>query len=106
MVVLSLLSYLRTRVHGQPHPPASTLNPKPCAHENKTKQTVQEINLLLSLYENSQALHRWVRRRVRDGKELPRSKSECQVLMMGDPAGISVSSYQYVSGCFGKCGVG
>jgi hypothetical protein len=57
-------------------------------------QTVQEINLLLKLYENSQALHKWVRRRVQDGKELPRTRSECQVLMMGDPAGISVSAFQ------------
>lgn len=67
----------------------------------KRKQTIQEINLLLTLYENSVALHKWVRRRVADGKELPRNRAECQVLMMADPAGISVSSFQCVvcGGC-------
>lgn len=58
---------------------------------------MQEINLLLKLYENSMALHKWVRRRVADGKELPKNRSECQVLMMGDPAGISVSAFQCVA---------
>lgn len=57
-------------------------------------ESVQEINLLLNLYENSQSLHKWVRRRVADKKELPKTRSECQVLMMGDPAGISVSAMQ------------
>jgi signal recognition particle GTPase len=60
----------------------------------ETGESVQEINLLLNLYTNSQALHSWVRRRVRDKKELPKTKSECQVLMMGDPTGISVGSMQ------------
>ncbi len=57
-------------------------------------ESIQEINLLLKLYENSQSLHQWVRRRVADKKEMPKTRSECQVLMMGDPAGISVSAMQ------------
>lgn len=57
-------------------------------------ESIQEINLLLSLYENSQALHKWVRRRVADKKEMPKTQSECQVLMMGDPAGVSVGAMQ------------
>ena len=63
-------------------------------HTRCPQQTVQEINQLMALYANSQALHKWVRRRVQDKKELPRTRSECQVLMMGDPAGISVSNFQ------------
>lgn len=40
------------------------------------------IDVLMSLH-----------RRVRDGKELPKTRSDCQVMMMGDPTGISMNAF-------------
>lgn len=52
-------------------------------------QTVQEINAFLRMHEQTEMLRKWLRQRVLDKKALPRTRSEMEVLMRGDPKGLS-----------------
>jgi len=52
----------------------------------KTGQSVQEINQLLFQFEQAAALHKWIRKRIANKKELPSSPQELQYMIQLDPS--------------------
>ena len=56
----------------------------------KTGQSVQEINQLLFQFEQAAALHKWIRKRIANKKDLPSSPEELQYMIQLDPSGLTL----------------
>lgn len=66
-------------------------------HRNACLQTAEKINNMLRQYEQLQALHMWLVKRVERGLSIPETMEETTELVRSDPTGFPAHKFRYAA---------